>query len=122
MEDADWIKRLFNSIDTMDTELFLAFLEDDALFRFGSEEIVRGKEAIGKTIDGFFASIKGLSHEIMETWFETGTIICQGEVTYTRRDDSKITLPFVDIFRMRGNRIKEYLIYMDINPLYSTAS
>ena len=106
----------------MDTDVFLAFLEDDALFRFGSEEMVRGKEAIGKTIDGFFESIKGLSHEIMETWFEAGTVICQGEVTYTRRDDSYITLPFVDVFRMRGDRIKEYLIYMDINPLYSTAS
>jgi len=58
----------------------------------------------------------------LETWFETGTVICQGEVTYTRSDDSDITIPFVNILRMGGNRIREYLIYIDIKPLYSPAS
>ena len=121
MENAGWVKRLFSSVDNMDTEAFLDFLEDDALFRFGSEEAVTGKEAIRETIEGFFASIKGLRHEILETWFETGTVICQGEVTYTRKDDSDITIPFVNILRMGGNRIREYLIYIDIKPLYSLA-
>ena len=122
MEDAGWVKRLFSSVDNMDTEAFLDFLADDALFRFGSEQAVTGKEAIRETIDGFFASIKGLRHEILETWFEAGTVICQGEVTYTRKDDSDITIPFVNILRMGGNRIREYLIYIDIKPLYSPAS
>ena len=121
MEDAGWVKRLFSSIDNMDTEAFLSFLEDDALFRFGSEQVVTGKEAIGETIGGFFASIKGLRHDILEIWFEAGTVICRGEVTYTRIDDSDVTLPFVDILRMRGKRIGEYLIYIDIKPLYSPA-
>ena len=121
MEDAGWVKRLFSSIDNMDTEAFLSFLEDDALFRFGSEQVVTGKEAIGETIGGFFASIKGLRHDILEIWFEAGTVICRGEVTYTRIDDSDVTLPFVDILRMRGKRIGEYLIYIDIKLLYSPA-
>ncbi|MCP4611538.1 MAG: nuclear transport factor 2 family protein [Planctomycetes bacterium] len=121
MVDAGWVKRLFNSVDNMDTEAFLGFLEADALFRFGSEQAVTGKEAIGETIEGFFSSIKSLSHEILETWYEAGTVICQGEVTYTRSDDSDITIPFVNILGMQGNRIREYLIYIDIKPLYSTA-
>ena len=121
MEDAGWVKRLFSSVDNMDTEAFLDFLEDDALFRFGSEQAVTGKEAIRETIEGFFASIKGLRHEILEIWFEAGAVICQGEVTYTRSDDSDITIPFVNILRMGGNRIREYLIYIDIKPLYSPA-
>jgi ketosteroid isomerase-like protein len=120
--DAGWIKRLFSSVDNIDTEAFLSFLEDDALFRFGNEQVVSGKEAICKTLEEFFASIKGLRHEILETWFEAGTVICQGEVTYTRTDDSDIMIPFVNIFRMQGNRIREYLIYIDIKPLYSTDS
>lgn len=122
MVDGDWIKRLFGSIDNMDTEAFLGFLEDDAMFRFGSWQEVIGKEAIGKTIDDFFASIKGLSHKILKTWFEADTVICQGGVTYTRTDDSNITIPFVDIYRMHGNLISEYLIYIDIKPLYSPDS
>ncbi|MCP4262959.1 MAG: nuclear transport factor 2 family protein [Planctomycetes bacterium] len=122
MEDDGWVKRLFSSVDKMDTEAFLGFLEDDALFRFGSEQVVTGKEAIGKTIEGFFASIKDLRHDILETWFVADAVICQGEVTYTRVDDSDITIPFVNILRMQGNRIREYLIYIDIKPLYSTTT
>jgi ketosteroid isomerase-like protein len=121
LEDASWIERLFNSVDGMDTETFLGFLEDDAIFRFGSEQAVTGKEAIRETIESFFASIKGLRHEILESWFEGETVICQGEVTYTRTDDSDVTIPFVNILRMGGNRIREYLIYIDIKPLYSPA-
>ncbi|MBW7990226.1 MAG: nuclear transport factor 2 family protein [Planctomycetes bacterium] len=122
MKDAGWVERLFSSVDNMDTEAFLDFLEDDASFRFGSEDAVTGKEAIRETIEGFFASIKGLRHEILETWFEGETVICQGEVTYTRANDSNITIPFVNILGMGGNRIREYLVYIDIKPLYSPAS
>jgi limonene-1,2-epoxide hydrolase len=122
LKDSGWVKKLFNSIDAMDVGAFLDFLEDDARFRFGSAQAVAGKEAVREAIEGFFASIKGLRHEIVETWFHGETVICQGRVTYTRIDDSSVTLPFVNILRIRGDRIGEYLIYIDINPLYSTAS
>ena len=46
----------------------------------------------------------------------------EGEVTYARHDDRCITIPFVNILRMRGNLISEYLIYIDIAPLYSDDS
>ena len=122
MKDSGWVKKLFNSIDAMDVGAFLDFLEDDARFRFGSEQAVAGKRAVREAIEGFFASIKGLRHEILETWFHTETVICQGRVTYTRIDDSSVTIPFVNVLRMRGDRIREYLIYIDINPLYSATS
>lgn len=102
----------------MDTEAFLGFLEDDARFRFGNAPAVIGKEAIRDTIDGFFASIRGLKHSIVETWFQGQAVICQGQVTYTRTDGSEVTIPFVNIWRMRNSRIGEYLIYIDINPLW----
>ncbi len=122
MKDSGWVKKLFNSVDAMDVGAFLDFLEDDACFRFGSAPAVAGKGAVREAIESFFASIKGLRHEIVETWFHGETVICQGQVTYTRIDDSSVTLPFVNVLRMREDRIGEYLIYIDIKPLYSNAS
>jgi ketosteroid isomerase-like protein len=122
LDDAAWIRRVFDSVDAMDTETFLSFFEEDAQFRFGSAPAVTGKEAIGTAVDGFFASIKGLRHEILESWRHPETVICQGQATYTRTDGSELTLPFATIWRMRGDRIKEYLIYLDIQPLYAGAS
>jgi len=106
----------------MDVEAFLGFFEDDGQFRFGSARAVTGKEAIGRTVTGFFASIGGLRHEILDTWFETEVVISRGQVTYTRTDGSEIGLPFVTVWKLGGERIREYLIYMDVNPLFSAAS
>lgn len=122
MGDAAWVRRVFDSVDAKDSEAFLSFFEDDAQFRFGSAPAVAGKEAIRNVVDGFFASIRGLRHEILETWLHAETVICQGRVTYTRTDGSEVTLPFATIWRMRGDRIQEYLIYIDIQPLFSTVS
>lgn len=117
-----WIKRVFTSVDAKDTETFLSFLDDKGEFRFGNMPAAVGKKAMRNAVDAFFANIKGLRHEILETWRHAGTVICEGRVTYTRIDGSEVTLPFANIWRMRNNLIKEYLIYIDIQPLFSGAS
>ena len=119
-KDIDWVRQLFESLDAMDTEGFLRFFADDARFRFGNEQTVTGKDDIRKAVEDFFSSIGGLKHRILETWVHAETVICQGEVTYTRTDNTKVTLPFVNIWRMEGDRIIEYLIYIDITPLHFT--
>ena len=114
-----WVDDLFAAIDAMDTGRFLTYLSENARFRFGSNDVVTGREAIGQAVDAFFASIGGLEHRLLETWVHPTTTVCQGEVTYTRKDGSKVTLPFVDVFRMDGELVQEYLIHMDIGPLFS---
>lgn len=117
--DTGWVREILDSVDAMDTEGFVGYLADDAIFRFGSSPVVAGKEAIGEAVGSFFASIKGLKHEILETWRQGNAVICQGQVIYTRKDGSDVTIPFVDIWRMRGELIGEYLIYLDIGPLWT---
>lgn len=119
MQTPSWVNQLFQSIDAMDTEKFLEFLADNAQFKFGNSPAAIGRDAIRAAVSGFFTTIKGLRHNLLNTWVHPDTVICQGEVTYTRHDGSQICLPFLNVFGMKGDRIKDYLIYMDINPLYS---
>jgi ketosteroid isomerase-like protein len=121
MQHPTWVTQLFQSIDRMDTKTFLTFLSDDAQFKFGNAPAAVGKEAVRQGVDGFFQSIKGLRHNILRTWVHPDTVICQGEATYTRHDGSQLTLPFVNVFGMKNNLVKDYLIYIDINPLYAPA-
>jgi limonene-1,2-epoxide hydrolase len=111
--------KLFVSIDAMDTEGFLGFISPEAEFRFGSAAPVRGHAAIRAAVDGFFASIAGLSHELQRVVTDDDTVICEGEVTYTRHDGSRITLPFCNLFETDGDLITLYRIYADITPLYA---
>ena len=114
-----WVTQLFQSIDQMDAGKFATFINNEAEFRFGNSPPVVGKEEIRKAVEGFFGTIRGVKHRLLATWTHPDTVICQGEVTYTRHDSSQLTLPFVNIFGIKDNLIKDYLIYVDINPLYS---
>lgn len=113
------LQRLFAAIDAQDIDAFLEHLAEPASFRFGSAPAVAGKPAIKAAVSGFFASISGLEHEIDLTIANGSAIVCEGNVTYTRHDGSRITLPFTDVFRMAGERIADYRIYMDVAPLYA---
>ncbi|MDQ3021195.1 MAG: nuclear transport factor 2 family protein [Bacteroidota bacterium] len=112
------IESLFNDIDEMDADKFASYLDDDVSFRFGNAPTVVGKKAVRDAVDGFFKSIKGIAHKKLKMWLHPDSIIYQGIVTYTRHDGSKVTLPYLNLFFLNGEKIKEYLIYMDVNPLF----
>lgn len=112
------LDNLFVSIDEKNTDRFLRFLTDDAVFRFGSAASVEGQAGIRKTVDEFFATIAASRHVLTRVLSDAGTIICEGEVTYTRHDNSEITLPFANVFEFAGELIAHYKIYADAGPLY----
>ncbi len=113
------LDKLFASIDGMDAESFVSFLTEDGTFRFGSAPPVTGRESVKAAVGGFFSSIAALRPTLQRVITEGDTIVCEGEVTYTRTDGSDITLPFCDVFEVSGGLISAYLIYMDIGPLFA---
>ena len=114
----DLLHELFAAVDAQDIDRFLGCIADDATFRFGSTPPVAGHTAIRGAVDGFFGTIAGVQHELTRTVEDGATLVCEGEVTYTRHDDSQLTLPFANIFELESGLISDYKIYIDIAPLY----
>jgi ketosteroid isomerase-like protein len=119
MKAPEWVARLFRAIDTSDVGAFAQFLAGDAVFTFGNQEPVRGRENVRNVVAGFFASIDGTRHDIAETWVQGESVIIRGAVTYTRKDRSTLTVPFANVLRMEGDLIKDYQIYVDTSQLYA---
>ncbi len=113
------LRDLFAAIDSKDPTAFVEFLTEDGQFRFGSAPAAVGREAIAAAVGGFYETIAGLRHRIDNALRAGDTLVCEGEVTYTRLDGTSIALPFADVFEMAGERIASYKIYMDIGPLYA---
>lgn len=118
MKDHKWVRELFQAIDGMDADKFASYLANNAEFKFGNAPAAVGRAAAREAVAGFFTSISGLSHNLHDIWTIDNFVICRGEVTYTRKDSSTITLPFADILEMDGKLISKYIIYMDVTPLF----
>jgi len=110
---------LFADIDTMDPDRFAAHLAPDAVMRFGNAEPVRGRDATRDTWAGFCETVDGVSHEIVEQWRPGPATIVESNVTYTRKDASRVTVPVVTIYREDGDLISDYRVFIDLAPLFA---
>jgi ketosteroid isomerase-like protein len=117
MSEKVLLSDVFAAVDAKDAEAFMSFLSDDAVFRYGSQEPVSGRAAIRGLVEGFFGSMRSMSHRLDDTWERDDAVVCQGEVTYVPMGGGDVTLPFVNIFRLDGGLIRDYLIYVDPTPL-----
>ena len=109
---------LFKAIDDMNTQEFVSYLNDDALLRFGNQSVVEGKSAIFEYIDAFFKAIKAIAHSELEVWELSDVSFVNGRGTYTRHDDTQLSVVFSNTFKMKDNLIQEYLIYVDNSELF----
>ena len=115
----DFIDDLSPAIDTMETKNVLAFLTDDCVLQPGNQDIVRGTEAITEVFDSLYASIHAIKHTIDDKFAVEDTAVYRGTVSYRRMDDSDLTVPFCDVFKVRDGKIAKYFIYIDWHELFS---
>src|SRR6056297_2681169 len=110
---------LFKAIDQSDTSTFLAYLTEDAVFRFANLPEVKGQSAIGEFLTGFFGSIDHTEHSNIEVHSSGDHIFTTGQVAYTRQDGSTLQVPFCNQFIMKGDKIDKYHILVDNSELYN---
>lgn len=110
---------MLGAVDARDAADFVRNLAPDGVFRFANADAVQGRAAIETAVLGFFSTFRGSRHQLLRFWADGDALAMQGLVTYTRLDGRELTLPFVNVFVMRGQLIAEYLIHIDIAPLYA---
>ena len=110
---------VFADVDRMDAKAFASHLADDCRLRFGNADELVGRDAIEESIAGFFTTINGIRHHIVDQWDVDDTTITRLEATYTRKDDRQVTLPAVAVWRHGSDQIKDYRIYVDLAPVYA---
>ena len=104
-------------VDRTDAHAFASHLSEDCRMRFGNAEPVTGRSAIEAAGADFFATIKALSHDIVEEWDVGDATIIEAEVIYTRLDQRQVTVPVVTIYRHGDDLIEDYRIFIDLAPV-----
>src|SRR3954463_1321524 len=113
---------LFADIDSMQPDRFAQHLSAEATMRFGNAPPVRGRDAIRDAWASFCETLDGVHHDIVDQWDAGDATIVEASVTYTRKDQSVVTVPVVTIYRAGGELIDDYRIFIDLAPLFATAT
>jgi SnoaL-like domain len=111
------ILSLFSRGEAMDSEGFVSFFSESPVYQFGNFPTCLDKPAIKVSIDAFFAQVNALYHQIKMIWEVGDVIFVEMDVIYWRKDESVVSLPCCDIFRLDGDLIAELRIFMDVTPL-----
>jgi ketosteroid isomerase-like protein len=109
----------FADIDAFDPDRFVARLTEDVVFRFGNAEPVTGRAAVREAVAGFFATIDGLTHTILNLWEIGETTIAQIDVEYRRKDGKRVTVPNLDVLAYEGDLVRNWQIYIDLAPVFA---
>ena len=118
MNTDNYIKDMYKVVDAMDGAGLAKMMTTNGSFRFANMPAVEGREAVTGFLDNFFQSIKGIAHSELEDWKVDDTRFATGRVTYTRHDDSALSVPFSVILKMQGDLINDYLVFVDASELY----
>ena len=109
----------FASIDALDADAFVAHLAPDVVFRFGNGEPLKGRQAVKEAVEGFWTTIGGLSHHILDVFEDGDTSIVKIDVEYVLTDGRRVTVPNADILTFDGDLISDWQIYIDLAPLFA---
>ena len=123
MPNGEWTKQLFQSIDAMDAKAFAGFITEQGQFRYGSLPAAKGREAIETFVAGFFNTLKSIRHENIRSWSadDGKTLFIAGDVIYTLPNDAEVTIPFLNLCTMVGDKVQDYLVYTDPSPMAAAA-
>ncbi|MBE7209610.1 MAG: nuclear transport factor 2 family protein [Gluconacetobacter diazotrophicus] len=117
-----WIAEYFADVDRLDPASMLRWYAEDCSFRFGGNPTLRGKSAIAAALAGFYGTIAGMRHEMTGCWIDRDAHsgVWEAEVTFTRPDGSRVTIPAISSLRLRDGLIHDFRFVMDPAPLHGT--
>jgi ketosteroid isomerase-like protein len=118
--ELELIRRMFLAGESMHVEDFAEFFHEDALYQFGNFPLAHGPRGIIDSSQAFLAKVGAVDHHVKNLWkVSDDTAVCEMEVTYTRHDGKVFTLPCCDTVRIKGDKVQELRIYMDITPVFA---
>jgi limonene-1,2-epoxide hydrolase len=114
------IRHLIKLFESMNVDEAIKLFTEDCQYRFGNYPPAFGREGVRQSATStHLTAIKGVSFDIKGIWEIGDVVVCEMEINYIRTDDTVLTLPCTDVFRMEGDLIRDMRIYMDPSPLYA---
>jgi ketosteroid isomerase-like protein len=112
------LEKLFGAVDRKDMDAYLECFTEDAEYKAGSFPPVYGRQAIRDFGTSVIPNFTKVVHNIKESWQDGDTVICEMELVYHRTDGKVVTVPCLDILRLKNGKVKSLRAYLDASPAF----
>lgn len=114
-----WFSDLYANIDAMRLDEFVAGLTPDVEVVVGNNPAMKGRQAVKEGIGGFWSTIEGLKHNVVNVVEGHGLTFLEAKVDYRRKDGRQVTIPVVSVLERKGELVGSLRIYLDVTPVYA---
>jgi hypothetical protein len=116
----EFAREVFRRVDGFSPADFAELFAPDGKLVFANGDPMIGPAAIEAGVSGFFGTINGLRHTIVNEWHARGDTVLELGVTYDRLDGKQLTIPVVAIYHRRDDGlIDDYRVFFDLAPVYA---
>ena len=116
----EFLREVFRRVDALDPAAFAELFAPDGKLVFANGDPMVGPAAVEAGVAGFFTTIKGLRHTIVNEWHEQGDSVVELEVTYDRTDGKQVAVPVATIYHRRDDGlVDDYRVMFDLAPVYA---
>ncbi len=117
---SEFTNRVFSLVDAGDVSGFSRLFTPQGRLRFANNEPMTGPDAIEAGVKGFFSTIKGLHHTVVNEWVDGADTVVELSVHYERLDGRTVTVPVVSIWRVdESGLVDDYRVYFDLTPVFA---
>ncbi len=115
----DRIYQVFAAADQLNLDEWIVYFTKEAQFRFDNTALVADHDKIRQAMAQFFSTIQTMHHEFVGMYEQDNVVIAEAEVTFICLDNKVVQIPAVTIFRMQGDLVQDFRLYMDAAPIYA---
>jgi len=112
------LERLFGAVNNRDLEAYLGCFTEDAEYQAANIPAVYGHKAIQEFGAKMIPNFKKVLHNIKNSWQKGDTVVCELDLVYHRNDGKVVTVPCLDIIRLKDGKVKSLKAYLDAGPAF----
>jgi ketosteroid isomerase-like protein len=113
------VKAAYAAVERNDVDTYVTFFSDDAVYKVGNFDPVVGHEGIRALALPLVDMFTSVTHDLKNLWRLDDVVVCEMDITYSRKDGKVAIIPCVDVIRFDGDKVKELLAYLDPTPAFS---
>jgi ketosteroid isomerase-like protein len=112
------LDKLYGAVNRRDLDEYLGSFTPDAEYQAANIPAVYGTKAIQEFGANMIPHFNKVLHNVKQAWQKGDTVVCELDLEYHRKDGKVVTVPCLNIIRLKDGKVKSLRAYLDATPAF----